>query len=233
MHNIEKNLAAVRQHIAEAAKRYQRKPEEIKLLAVSKTKPLQDILSAYALGQRDFGENYLQEAEQKILALQHKHITWHFIGPIQSNKTRPIAALFDWVHSVDRLKVAQRLSAQRLPDQAPLNILLQVNVEREVSKSGIYLDEISSLAEQVEALPHLRLRGLMAIPARHDNEQAQRKPFALMHQALLDLQQNHAGCDTLSMGMSGDMDAAIAEGSTLLRIGTAIFGARDYSNLKP
>lgn len=228
MHNIEKNLAAVRQHIVEAARRYQREPEDIKLLAVSKTRPVQDILSAHALGQRDFGENYLQEAEQKILALQHKPIIWHYIGPIQSNKTRPIAALFDWVHSVDRLKIAQRLSAQRSPELAPLNVLLQVNVEHEASKSGIHLDEISHLAEQVEALPQLRLRGLMAIPARHDNEQAQRKPFALMHQALLELQQNHGGCDTLSMGMSGDIDAAIAEGSTLLRIGTAIFGARDY-----
>jgi pyridoxal phosphate enzyme (YggS family) len=228
MHNIEKNLAAVRRQIAQAAQGCGRDPAEIRLLAVSKTKPVEDILAAYAAGQRDFGENYLQEAEKKIATLPHKDIIWHYIGPIQSNKTRLIAEHFDWVHSVDRLKVARRLNEQRLPELAPLNILLQVNIDHEPSKSGIDVNEIGELATQIEEFPRLQLRGLMAIPARHTDPAQQRQPFARMHRALLELQQAHSDCDTLSMGMSGDMQTAIEQGSTLVRIGTAIFGARDY-----
>ena len=226
MHNIEKNLARVRRQIAEAAQGCGRDPAGIRLLAVSKTKPVEAILAAYAAGQRDFGENYLQEAEQKIAQLSDKDIIWHYIGPIQSNKTRLIAHDFAWVHSVDRLKIARRLNEQRPLELPPLNILLQVNIDRELSKAGIDVDQISQLAAQIKDFPRIKLRGLMAIPARHDNPQDQRKPFARMHQALLELQQAHPACDTLSMGMSGDMQAAIAEGSTLVRIGTAIFGAR-------
>ncbi len=226
MHNIEKNLARVRRLIAEAAQGCGRDPAGIRLLAVSKTKPVEDILAAYSAGQRDFGENYLQEAEQKIAQLSDKDIIWHYIGPIQSNKTRLIAQDFAWVHSVDRLKVARRLNEQRPIELPPLNILLQVNIDHEPSKAGIDIDQIGQLAAQIEDFPHLKLRGLMAIPARASDPDQQRKPFARMHQALLELQQTHPACDTLSMGMSGDMQAAIAEGSTLVRIGTAIFGAR-------
>ena len=229
MHNIEKNLAAVRDQIRVSAQACGRNPDEITLLAVSKTKPVQDILTAYAAGQRDFGENYLQEAEKKISELQDKDIIWHYIGPIQSNKTRAIAEHFDWVHSVDRYKVAHRLNRQRPASRLPLNILIQVNIDDEASKSGIRLDEIQPLAQQIQDLPQLQLRGLMAIPARHQNPADQRKPFAQMQRALLNMQQYCPQCDTLSMGMSGDMQTAIEQGSTLVRIGTAIFGARNYS----
>ena len=187
---------------------------------------------AWQEGQRDFGENYLQEALEKIDALQGKGIRWHFIGPIQSNKTRPIAESFDWVHSVDRLKVAQRLSAQRPDSMEPLNICLQVNISKEATKSGILPVELSELAKEVAALPNIRLRGLMAIPASSDNPVQQRQPFAELQQLLNSLQQQlpEQPLDTLSMGMSGDMEAAIQEGSTMVRIGTALFGPRDYSN---
>ncbi len=226
MHNIEKNLALVQKKIEQSAISCKRDPEHITLLAVSKTKPVSDILAAYQCGQRDFGENYLQEAEKKIAELSDKDITWHYIGPIQSNKTRKISELFDWVHSVDRLKIARRLNETHAVDKTPLNILLQVNVENEASKSGILLDEIQPLAKQIESFHNLKLRGLMAIPAIHKDPEQQRKPFAKMHKALTKLQQIYPDCDTLSMGMTGDMQAAIAEGSTLVRIGTAIFGAR-------
>ncbi len=233
MHNIEKNLARVHTLIKQAAQQAGRDPNEIRLLAVSKTKPVADIEVAYRAGQRDFGENYLQEAEQKIAALPHSDMIWHYIGPIQSNKTRSIAEHFDWVHSVDRLKIARRLSEQRPSDLPPLNILLQVNIDREASKAGIDVDEIDELADLIEPLPGLRLRGLMSIPARRENPAQQHQPFARMRTALHALQVRHPHCDSLSMGMSGDMQAAIAEGSTLVRIGTAIFGARDYPNPDP
>ncbi len=226
MHNIEKNIAQVQNSIKQSAIDCGRDPKIITLLAVSKTKPVTDIEAAYQCGQRDFGENYLQEAEQKITALQNKEIIWHYIGPIQSNKTRKITALFDWVHSVDRLKIARRLNENHPENKAPLNILLQVNIDNEPSKSGVQLDEIQSLAQQIESMSRLKLRGLMAIPAIHKNPEKQHEPFARMHQALTQLQQSYPDCDTLSMGMSGDMQAAIAEGSTLVRIGTAIFGSR-------
>lgn len=226
MLHIEKNLASIHQMISEAALGANRQSKDILLLAVSKTKPLVDIESAYSAGQRHFGESYLQEAEKKIIAAQQKDLIWHFIGPIQSNKTRRISELFDWVHSVDRIKIAQRLDQFRPTGKPPLNILLQVNVDQEASKSGIRLEEIPGLAKQIALLNNVTLRGLMAIPKKYDDPVEQRRPFAMMHQALKQLQQAHPQCDTLSMGMSNDLQAAIAEGSTLVRIGTAIFGQR-------
>lgn len=226
MHNIEKNLARVRQQILATCAQYGRDPAEVMLLAVSKTKPVKDIELALTSGQHDFGESYVQEAEQKIEQLADRTITWHYIGPIQSNKTRRIAELFDWVHSVDRLRIAQRLSDARPTDANPLQVLLQVNIDSDPHKSGIDQGQIPMLADQVATLPRLKLRGLMAIPAIHTDFEAQRKPFARLREALEALRRQHADCDTLSMGMSADMNAAIAEGSTLVRIGTAIFGAR-------
>jgi len=226
MTDIEKNLRAVKQQIQSQCNDCGRSAEEITLLAVSKTKPVSDILIAYRAGQHHFGENYLQEAEQKIRDLQNYDITWHYIGPIQSNKTQKISALFDWVHSVDRLKVARRLDRYHPEGKSPLNVLLQVNIDREPSKAGIDIDQISSLAAEIDVLPRLKLRGLMAIPAIRNDYEKQRLPVRRMHTALLELQKQYPDCDTLSMGMSADMQAAIAEGSTLVRIGTAIFGAR-------
>lgn len=226
MQNIEKNLAQVRLRMSQAAQQFNRQIKDVTLLAVSKTKPVSDIKIAYACGQRHFGENYLQEAEQKIVELKDKKIIWHYIGPIQSNKTHKISELFDWAHSVDRLKIARRLSEQRPDHKSALNILLQVNIDSETSKSGILVNEIQALSDEVANLPGIKLRGLMAIPAIHQDFNLQRKSLAKMHQALVQLQKNHPDCDTLSMGMSGDMKAAIAEGSTLVRIGTAIFGTR-------
>lgn len=196
------------------------------LLAVSKTRPAEDIRAAHALGINDFGENYLQEALPKIEALQALGLTWHFIGPIQSNKTRPIAEHFDWVHSVDRDKIARRLNEQRPADAPPLQVCLQVNVSGEASKSGVSPAELPALAEAVMQLPRLRLRGLMAIPAATTSEAQQRATFAQLRGLFEDLQPRAPDLDTLSMGMSGDLESAIAEGSTLLRIGTALFGPR-------
>jgi pyridoxal phosphate enzyme (YggS family) len=227
MHNIEKNLDQVNRRIAAAAADAGRPVESIKLLAVSKTKPVEDILAAYRHGQRLFGENYLQEAEHKIQQLAELDIEWHFIGPLQSNKTRRAAELFDWIHTIDRWKIAHRLSEQRPVGLPPLNVLLQVNIENEASKSGIKPEQLPELAEQVAELPGLRLRGLMAIPAIHQDYTQQCKPFAAMQKLIAELQQRHPHCDTLSMGMTADMAAAIAHGATLVRIGTAIFGARE------
>ena len=226
MHNIEKNIIQVRAQIQQAAALYDRNPKLISLLAVSKKKPVEDIRLAYAAGQRDFGENFVQEAEQKRRVLTDLDIIWHFIGPVQSNKTRVLAEGFDWVHSVDRLKVAERLSAQRPATLPALNICIQVNVDREASKSGVMLEEVATLAESISTLPRIRLRGLMAIPAQYDDLESQRLPFARLRETLEDLQQRGLDCDTLSTGMSHDLQAAIAEGSTLVRIGTAIFGER-------
>ncbi|TVP45937.1 MAG: YggS family pyridoxal phosphate-dependent enzyme [Halomonas sp.] len=199
------------------------------LLAVSKTKPAAMIRQAWQLGQREFGENYLQEALEKQTELADLDgIIWHFIGPLQSNKTRAAAEHFDWVHSVDRLKIAKRLSEQRPPDLAPLNICLQVNISREESKAGVLPEELETLAREVATLPNLRLRGLMAIPAPAKDLDAQRQPLAALREALTALQNSlpDAPLDTLSMGMSDDLEAAIMEGATLVRLGTAIFGAR-------
>jgi len=219
-------LQTVEQRIAEAMKQYGREPRSVTLLAVSKTRSSDELRAMVEAGMKRFGENYLQEALEKIYALQDLPLEWHFIGPIQSNKTRPIAERFDWVHSVDRLKLALRLSEQRPADMPPLNICLQVNISGEASKSGINPDELPALASEVAALPHIRLRGLMAIPAPADEFEAQRQPFRLMRQALDQLNANGLGLDTLSMGMSDDLEAAIAEGATLVRIGTALFGPR-------
>ncbi len=227
---IEENVQRVQARIRAACERYGREPEDIRLLAVSKTKPVSDILEAHRAGLREFGENYLQEAEAKIAEIAPLPLDpapqWHFIGPIQSNKTRLISRDFDWVHSVDRFKIARRLGEQRPDDREPLNTLLQVNIDREPQKAGIDLDEIPALAAQIAALPGIRLRGLMAIPAPRSDFDQQRRPLRALRQAFDALRSDHPACDTLSMGMSGDLEAAIAEGSTLLRIGTALFGAR-------
>jgi pyridoxal phosphate enzyme (YggS family) len=205
-----------------------RPPESVTLLAVSKTFPESAIREAYAAGQRCFGESYLQEALQKLEALRDLAIEWHFIGPIQSNKTRPIAEHFHWVHSVDRLKIAERLSAARPADQPPLNVCVQVNVSGEASKSGIAPSEALGLARAVAALPGLRLRGFMAIPRPTPELAEQRAQFAILHGIFDQACEAGLEVDTLSMGMSDDMEAAILEGATLVRVGTAIFGRRDY-----
>ena len=226
MQNIEKNLSAVRMQIETAARAAGRDPASISLLAVSKKKPAGDIRIARQLGQLDFGENYLQEAQQKIRELEDLDIRWHFIGAIQSNKTRDIAEAFDWVHCIDRFKIARRLSEQRPADMAPLNVCIQVNLDHEESKAGIDLQQVPGLAAEIAALEGIRLRGLMTIPAPRADYAAQRAAFAPMAQMLETLQQQGLACDTLSMGMTQDLAAAIAEGSTLVRIGTAIFGER-------
>ncbi|MDV5859672.1 MULTISPECIES: YggS family pyridoxal phosphate-dependent enzyme [Ectopseudomonas] len=225
MSTIAENIAKVGARIREAAQASQRNFADIGLLAVSKTKPAEAIREAHAAGLRDFGENYLQEALEKQTQLADLPLIWHFIGPIQSNKTRPIAEHFDWVHSVDRLKIAQRLSEQRPAHLPALNICLQVNVSGEDSKSGCSPEELTALARAVVALPNLRLRGLMAIPEPTDDVAAQHAAFARLRQLRDELALN---LDTLSMGMSHDLEAAIAEGATWVRIGTALFGARDY-----
>ncbi|OEC35076.1 hypothetical protein SAMN05216600_11358 [Pseudomonas cuatrocienegasensis] len=223
MSTIAENIAKVGARIREAAHASGRGLEPVGLLAVSKTKPAEALREAHAAGVRDFGENYLQEALDKQVALSDLVLTWHFIGPIQSNKTRPIAEHFDWVHSVDRLKVAQRLSDQRPPHLPALNICLQVNVSGEASKSGCNPDELPALAAAVAQLPRLHLRGLMCIPEPTDDPAEQRAAFAHLRQLQASL---GLPLDTLSMGMSHDLEAAIAEGATWVRIGTALFGAR-------
>ena len=228
---LKSRFEQVRSRIHRAETACQRKGQ-VTLLAVSKTKPVEMVEEAYKTGQRDFGENYLQEAVDKIEALKGlSDITWHFIGPIQSNKTRDIASHFQWVHSVDRLKIARRLSDQRPEGLPPLNICLQVNISGEESKSGATLKELDELVTAVAALPNLTLRGLMAIPAPSHDPGQQRQPLRAMKQTLdrLNKAQN-LSMDTLSMGMTGDLEAAIEEGSTMVRIGTALFGERDYTN---
>ncbi|MBF8645529.1 MULTISPECIES: YggS family pyridoxal phosphate-dependent enzyme [Pseudomonas] len=225
MSTLADNLSAISARIASAAQAAGRDPASVQLLAVSKTKPASAIREIHAAGVCDFGENYLQEALTKQQALSDLPLIWHFIGPIQSNKTKAIAEHFDWVHSVDRLKIAQRLSEQRPAGLAPLNICLQVNVSGEDSKSGCAPADLPTLAKTVAALPNLRLRGLMAIPEPTDDRAAQEAAFATLRQ----LQEGLGlGLDTLSMGMSHDLEAAIAQGATWVRIGTALFGARDY-----
>ncbi len=226
------NLQATREAIAQAARAAQRGVADVRLLAVSKTFPAEAVREAYRGGQTAFGENYLQEALEKMGALRDLPLEWHFIGPIQSNKTRTIAENFAWVHSVDRLKIAERLSAQRPAHLPPLNVCLQVNVSGEESKSGVAPSEVMQLAQAVARLPHLRLRGLMAIPAPANGEAVQRAPFAQMRALLEQLKSQGIMLDTLSMGMSYDYAAAIQEGATIVRIGTAIFGARDYGEHK-
>lgn len=225
--NIAENLQQIQQNITQFCLQYHRSPDEVLLLAVSKTKPAEDIRAAFNAGQIQFGENYLQEALRKISQLSELAIEWHFIGSIQSNKTRDLAENFSWVHSVDRLKIARRLSDQRPSDLPPLNICLEVNISQEASKSGFALPELDQAVTEISALPNLNLRGLMAIPAKAEGLEEQRTIFSQMHSALQRLQTTHPQMDTLSMGMTNDMEAAIAEGSTMVRIGTAIFGARE------
>lgn len=232
MIRISDSLQAVKHRMKTAAIAAGRDPKAVSLLAVSKTFGADAVLEAVEAGQRDFGENYVQEAVDKIAALKKMApdvvLTWHFIGPIQSNKTRLIAEQCDWVHSVDREKIAQRLSDQRPDHLPPLNICLQVNISGEASKSGVLSEEVTSLALSVSLLPKLRLRGLMAVPAPTDDPQEQRAAFAALAGLFSQLQAAGLVVDTLSMGMSSDMDAAIAEGATIVRIGSAIFGQRHY-----
>ncbi|KFX05390.1 hypothetical protein KP22_11845 [Pectobacterium betavasculorum] len=236
MTTIQQNLQDIRQQIAATAQQCARAPEEITLLAVSKTKPVSAIEEAIAAGQRAFGENYVQEGVEKIHYFQENQsdtpLEWHFIGPLQSNKSRLVAENFDWFHTVDRLRIAQRLSEQRPVTLPPLNVLLQINISNEQSKSGIMVDELTELAASVAALPNLRLRGLMAIPAPETDHERQLAVFKQMTALFQTLSVNYPHIDTLSMGMTDDMRAAITAGSTLVRIGTAVFGARDYSSPK-
>lgn len=224
MTTLTQRFISLREQIAAAEKHAHRPPESVQLLAVSKTQPASVLAQAYGLGQRHFGENYVQEALEKQSQLSAFAMCWHFIGPIQSNKTKLIARHFHWVHSVDRLKIAQRLSEQRPPQWSPLNICLQVNVSAEASKSGIALAELPELVFKINQLPNLRLRGVMAIPAPETDYERQCQPYRVLYQAVQAL--NLPDLDTFSFGMSGDLTAAIAEGATLVRVGTALFGQR-------
>ena len=220
------NLAQVKARVGEAARACGRDPATITLVAVSKMQSPQAVREVAQAGQQDFGENYLQEALKKQMAVENPALIWHFIGPIQSNKTRAIAENFAWVHSVDRLKIAQRLSAQRPTHLPPLNVCIEVKVSDEASKSGVAPHALAAFAGEVAALPQLKLRGLMAIPAPTADVHQQRQVFAQVHALFDALNQRGLNLDTLSMGMSDDMEAAIAEGATIVRIGTAIFGSR-------
>lgn len=219
-------LQSVQIAIRNAEIRSGRQPGSVQLLAVSKTWPAAALRALALQGQRRFGENYLQEALEKMDALQDLDLEWHFIGPIQSNKTRDIAARFQWAHSIERQKIARRLHAQRPDALPPLNVCIQVNIDAETSKSGVQTDALMALADDIAGLDRLRLRGLMVLPARHESEAAQHDSFRRAHALFSQMAERHPCVDTLSMGMSGDMNAAIAEGSTLVRIGTALFGER-------
>ena len=233
MSTIEEKLQAVRRAIAQAASDARRPADSVTLLAVSKTFGADAVLAAAAAGQTAFGENYLQEALDKIaavrLALPQASLAWHFIGPIQSNKTRPIAEHFDWVHTVEREKIAARLSEQRPEGMPDINICLQVNISGEASKSGVAPDDLPALAHAVAKLPRLRLRGLMAIPEPQSEPALQRAAFAQLRELYEQLRAEGLPLDTLSMGMSADLQAAVLEGATIVRVGSAIIGARDYS----
>lgn len=221
------NIAKLLERVRLAAEKSQRVTRDILVLAVSKNHPCEAIRAAYRQGLREFGESYLQEALAKITELEALPLVWHFIGPIQSNKTRAIAENFDWVHSVDRQKIARRLSDHRPGNLPDLQLCLQVNISGEASKSGVSLEELPQLVRDVTVLPRLRLRGLMAIPAPSDDPAKQREAFAEVRRALEKMRTIAPGMDTLSMGMSNDLEAAIAEGATILRIGTGIFGSRN------
>lgn len=230
MTDIAHQLAATRERIARAEREAQRAPGSVTLLAVAKTFPADAVRAALAAGQHAFGENYVQEALDKIEALAdvRQQIEWHFIGPLQSNKTRPVAEQFDWVHSIDRLKIAQRLSEQRPTQLPPLNVCLQVNISGEASKSGAAPADVPALARAIAALPRLHLRGLMAIPEPADNAEAQRAPHYALRALFDRLRADGLMLDTVSAGMSADLEAAVLEGATMVRIGSAIFGARHY-----
>lgn len=230
---LEERWETVRRHLRDTALACGRDPRDIGLLAVSKTFPSADIAALAALGQRDFGESYAQEAQAKIAALPALALCWHFIGPLQSNKTREVAAQFSWVHSVERLKIAERLSAQRPPTLPPLNVCVQVNISGEASKSGCAPDDTAALCAAIAALPRLRLRGLMAVPQAADDAEAVRPAFRALRALRDDIRARGAvtaaDFDTLSMGMTHDYPIAIEEGATWLRIGSAIFGERASS----
>jgi pyridoxal phosphate enzyme (YggS family) len=233
MTTIADRLKLAQYRISQAAQENGRLDANIQLLAVSKTKPVEDIIAAYQAGQRSFGENYVQEGQEKILtmAADYPDIDWHFIGPLQANKTRIIAEHFHWLHTLSRDKIAQRLNDQRPDTMAPLNVCIQVNISGEDSKSGIRLDEIPALAAMIASCPRLKLRGLMAIPSpneKDDHQQEQKliQEFSQLKHAFDKLKQDFATVDTLSMGMSNDLSLAIAHGSTMVRIGSAIFGER-------
>ena len=235
MKNIKKNtrkeisaaLAQIRQRITDAEHRFKRDPDSVQLSAVSKTRPVTDIQAAIDAGQICFAENYLQEAVEKIMSLKTPQLVWHFIGSIQSNKTRDIAQHFHWAHTIDRIKIARRLNEHRPDHLPPLNICLQINISGEDSKSGIAPDELIQLADDCASLANLKIRGLMAMPAQDSDFEKQRIPFRELKQLFTECQSRHPGLDTLSMGTTSDLEAAIAEGATMVRIGTAIFGARN------
>ncbi|MFA0694752.1 YggS family pyridoxal phosphate-dependent enzyme [Vibrio sp. 10N.222.49.C9] len=233
MSSIQQNIEQITSQIRSAEQKCGRAPESVQLLAVSKTKPIDAILEAALGGQVAFGENYVQEGVDKVKHFSEQHsnlnLEWHFIGPIQSNKTRPIAESFQWVHSVDRDKIAQRLNDQRPSELPPLQVLIQVNTSGEESKSGASEETVFALAELISSLPNLTLRGLMSIPANVSDYQSQLNAFSQLAELKDKLAAKYSDIDTLSMGMSGDMDAAVEAGSTMVRIGTAIFGARDYA----
>jgi pyridoxal phosphate enzyme (YggS family) len=232
MSMIKSNIQHTISQIEQALEKCGRDKNATQLLAVSKTKPIEALLEAIAAGQKAFGENYVQEGVDKVDYFQHNHpemkVDWHFIGPLQSNKTRSVAERFDWVHTVDRAKIAQRLNDQRPVEKAPLQVLIQVNTSGEASKSGIKEDQLFELAELISSLPNLTLRGLMSIPENVPDYGSQFAAFSQLAKLQQTLQQRYPQVDTLSMGMSGDMQAAIDAGSTMVRIGTAIFGARNY-----
>lgn len=233
MSSIQQNLEHITSQIENAQQKCGRPRSSVQLLAVSKTKPVEAILEAAQAGQRAFGENYVQEGCDKVQFFAEHHpeldLEWHFIGPLQSNKTRQIAEHFDWMHTIDRAKIAQRLSEQRPAHLPPLQVLIQVNTSGEASKSGISENDLFTLAELISGLPNLTLRGLMSIPENVPDYPSQLAAFRQLATLKDRLAEKYDGIDTLSMGMSGDMEAAIEAGSTIVRIGTAIFGQRDYS----
>ena len=232
MNTVQDNLLNIKNEIAKIAKKCERDPNTIQLIAVSKTKPVEQMMEAINAGQLAFGENYVQEGVEKIQYFEknmpNNDLIWHFIGPLQSNKSKLVAEHFDWMHTIDRFKIAQRLSDQRPNHMAKLNVLIQVNISQEASKSGVKPEEVADLVKQIVTLPNLNLRGLMAIPEIENDYDKQLNVFTKMQQLLQSLQKDYPFMDTLSMGMSGDMQAAIVAGSTMVRIGTAIFGARQY-----
>ena len=227
--NIADNLSQISRQIREAENNWQRPEQAVELIAVSKRKPASAILEAAAAGQRHFGENYCQEAIEKIAQIDNRDLVWHFIGPIQSNKTKQIAEHFDWVHTVDRTNIARRLNEARPDDKPPLNVCIQVNISGEDSKSGIHPAQAADFLQAMMEFKRLKVRGLMALPAPANEFEAQRQPFAELRHCLEGLKKIDGSLDTLSMGTSQDMLAAIAEGATMVRIGTAIFGERDAS----
>ena len=229
MSSIAQSLEKIRNRVTVLERRYERSPGAVRVLAVSKTKPPEAVRAAAEIGQREFGENHVQDALTKLDALASLDLIWHFIGPIQSNKTRVVAARFHWVHSIDRAKIARRLNEQRPDGLPPLEVCIQVNLSGETSKSGVEPQQVEELAQVVSELPRLRLRGLMTLPQPCDELDDQRRPFAALRGLLETLNAGGLALDTLSMGMTNDMEAAIAEGATIIRIGTAIFGPREVA----